>query len=105
MQAAAKGGHTEIVSILLDKGANVNATEGFYGSSLQAAVQSSRSGYESESSSDSGSEESDVDMPDTKPQGNVNSSSEDSRKESAVGKESEGGEEVNNKSEKGSEDE
>jgi ankyrin repeat protein len=39
LQAAAQEGHTEIVGILLDKGADVNAAGGFYGSSLQAAVQ------------------------------------------------------------------
>jgi ankyrin repeat protein len=37
--AAAKEGHTEIVHILLGKGADVNAAGGEYGSSLQAAAQ------------------------------------------------------------------
>ncbi|KAJ6485270.1 ankyrin repeat-containing domain protein [Mycena vulgaris] len=38
LQAAAARGHTEIVSILLEKGADVNAAGGRYGSSLQAAA-------------------------------------------------------------------
>jgi ankyrin repeat protein len=38
LQAAAARGHIEIVSVLLEKGANVNAAGGEYGSPLQAAV-------------------------------------------------------------------
>jgi ankyrin repeat protein len=38
LQAAAAQGHTEIVGILLEKGADINAAGGRYGSSLQAAA-------------------------------------------------------------------
>ncbi|KAF8156309.1 hypothetical protein K438DRAFT_1621655, partial [Mycena galopus ATCC 62051] len=38
LQAAAAGGHTEIIRIVLETGADVNAVGGEYGSSLQAAA-------------------------------------------------------------------
>ncbi|KAJ7286590.1 hypothetical protein C8J57DRAFT_1664818 [Mycena rebaudengoi] len=38
LQAAATGGHTEVVRILCEEGANVNAAGGRYGSALQAAA-------------------------------------------------------------------
>ncbi|KAF2788984.1 hypothetical protein K505DRAFT_254314, partial [Melanomma pulvis-pyrius CBS 109.77] len=37
LQAASAGGYKEIVIVLLDKGANVNAQGGEYGNALQAA--------------------------------------------------------------------
>ncbi|KAK4220982.1 ankyrin repeat-containing domain protein, partial [Podospora fimiseda] len=37
LQAASSEGHQEIVKLLLDKGADVNAQGGFYGNALQAA--------------------------------------------------------------------
>ncbi|KXH61131.1 ankyrin repeat protein [Colletotrichum salicis] len=43
LQAASKGGHVEIVNMLINHGANVNAQDGQYGSALQAA---SKEGHE-----------------------------------------------------------